>query len=564
LLFALALHGSASAFSLNGNPIQVGSVPTGFALDASGARLVVVNANPFSAPRRGSLSVINPLTGQPIRADIPLGVGSTERVAVTSDGQRAYVAVADRVDAVDLQTGDVTPIQTGTFGPGDASAVVITPNNGKAYVTNRTTDTVTVIDTTTGSATYHQPIRTISLGGGFNTAQPYGAALTPDGSALYVASGRTRTVYVIATSTDSIVATIPISGVGPSSGAYSTAVGFSPDGAVAYVGFEGFLAAINTETRSQQGEPLGPYPTAATAGGPILDLAPSGASNTLLAVLGEPTAVLAEVTITGPAGVLDEIALTAPVGLVHPPSRDEPVYVLGSGNPGRVYPVLLGEQSKIIYIAFCGGDIVFEVQCNSSAPGVYDPGEIYFPSDPASIASAYSGLDAVGYHLAHSFPTAVTQTFATGRLRDLPAKVRAATLLIESAHRTGDRVYIAGFSLGGTLAIMVTDALEDRGIPVRLLALVDAAPVRSRVIGPNALAVLNFHHRRNPRVGADLCPVAGATFVAEDPDQTTVENHEIQHPDGPDRGFCANHKNMDNHPTVWATIRDRILTDVGD
>ena len=346
LLCCLVLVGAASAFTVNGSPIPVGSVPTGLALDASGTRLVVVNANPFSSPRRGSLSVINPQTGQPIRTDIPLGVGSTERVAVTSDGLRAYVAVADRVDAVDLQTGLVTPIPTGTFAPGDSSAVVITPDNRRAYVTHRTSDTVAVIDIAQGSATYHQRLATIPLGGGFNTVQPFGAAVTPNGNELYVASGPTRTVYAIATSNNSIVATIPISGVGAGHpGVYSTLT-ISADGTAAYVTFETLLAVVSTQTHSQQGEPLGPYPTAAPAGGSIVDLLPSGQSNTLLTVFSNPTAILAEVSANGPAAVLDEIAIAAPTALVHRPTSSAPVYVLGSGDPGVVYSFFLGAQSS--------------------------------------------------------------------------------------------------------------------------------------------------------------------------------------------------------------------------
>src|SRR5262249_45031946 len=69
-----------------------------------------------------------------------------------------------------------------------------------AYVANLGSDTVSVIATATNTVVATVPV------GHF----PRGVAITPDGTHAYVANDGSNTVSVIATATNTVVATVPV------------------------------------------------------------------------------------------------------------------------------------------------------------------------------------------------------------------------------------------------------------------------------------------------------------------------------------------------------------------
>jgi YVTN family beta-propeller protein len=69
-----------------------------------------------------------------------------------------------------------------------------------AYITNQSSNTVSVIDTVTNTVS-----ATIPVG-----LTPFGVAVSPDGSKVYVANISSNTVSVIATATNTVSATIPV------------------------------------------------------------------------------------------------------------------------------------------------------------------------------------------------------------------------------------------------------------------------------------------------------------------------------------------------------------------
>jgi YVTN family beta-propeller protein len=87
-----------------------------------------------------------------------------------------------------------------------------------AYVTNYSSATVSVIDTSSNTI-----VTTIPTG-----TQPLGVAITPDGAFAYVTNFNLAQVSVIETSSNTVIATIPV-GVQP------RRVAITPDGAFAYV-----------------------------------------------------------------------------------------------------------------------------------------------------------------------------------------------------------------------------------------------------------------------------------------------------------------------------------------
>ena len=110
-----------------------------------------------------------------------------------------------------------------------------------AYVTNRVDGTVSVIATASNTV-----IATISVGGG-----PFGVAVTPDDSKVYIANTGSNSVSVIATASNTVIATIPVGG-----GPFGVAV--TPDGSKVYVanGQNDSVSVIATATNTVTGSPI--------------------------------------------------------------------------------------------------------------------------------------------------------------------------------------------------------------------------------------------------------------------------------------------------------------------
>ncbi|MDP1383979.1 beta-propeller fold lactonase family protein, partial [Priestia megaterium] len=75
--------------------------------------------------------------------------------------------------------------------------VAITPDGNHAYVTNKFSDNVSVINTATNTV-----ISTISVG-----YKPSGVAITPDGNHAYVTNKFSDNVSVINTATNTVIST---------------------------------------------------------------------------------------------------------------------------------------------------------------------------------------------------------------------------------------------------------------------------------------------------------------------------------------------------------------------
>src|SRR5215510_7421659 len=112
-----------------------------------------------------------------------------------------------------------------------------------AYITNSGDRTVSVIDTATNTV-----IATIPVGRDvFPPAQPWGVAVTPDGREVYVTDF--HSVSVIDTATNAVTARIfPVStGPGPSG------VAVTPDSRKVYVTSDNIVSVIDTATNNVTG-----------------------------------------------------------------------------------------------------------------------------------------------------------------------------------------------------------------------------------------------------------------------------------------------------------------------
>ena len=131
-----------------------------------------------------------------IAAFVSFLLGSAQSLA-----QNAYIpnAASSSVSVIATATntviGSPIPVGNNPFG------VAVTSDGSKVYVANHFDKTVSVIDTATNTV-IGSPIPV-----GNN---PFGIAVTPDGSKVYVANEGSNTVSVIDTATNTVTAAIPV------------------------------------------------------------------------------------------------------------------------------------------------------------------------------------------------------------------------------------------------------------------------------------------------------------------------------------------------------------------
>jgi gliding motility-associated-like protein len=142
----------------------------------------------------------------------------TAKITVTpSSSGFAYVANygSNTVSVINTASNSlVTNISVGKNPWG----VAVSPDGTKVYVTNQTSNSVSVIDAATNSVS-----AVINVG-----MSPEGVAVSPDGGTLYVANETSGTVSVINTVTDAIVSLVGV-------GSNPQGIAVSPDGTMVYV-----------------------------------------------------------------------------------------------------------------------------------------------------------------------------------------------------------------------------------------------------------------------------------------------------------------------------------------
>ncbi len=146
-------------------------------------------------------------------------------VAVTSDGQSAWVANGDSstISIISLASMTVVatiPLPQFNGDPAEPNGVVFTPDGATAYVTNHDANpgsVIYVIDVASRSV-----VKTIPTDG-----YPAAAAVTPDGSTLWVTNRADSTITIVDTLTNTVVTHIGAD--------YPTGIAFNPTGTRAFV-----------------------------------------------------------------------------------------------------------------------------------------------------------------------------------------------------------------------------------------------------------------------------------------------------------------------------------------
>ncbi|MBX2860719.1 MAG: filamentous hemagglutinin N-terminal domain-containing protein [Vampirovibrio sp.] len=124
------------------------------------------------------------------------GNGSIQ--AVEADGSVVYTTNPNRNTISVIQSETGTIIQNVPVG-NNPSSIALNPTQPTAYVTNTDSNTVSLISTDT-----HQVVATIPVG-----EKPKGLVVHPDGNSVYVTNFNSNTVSVIDTGTNTVVTHIP-------------------------------------------------------------------------------------------------------------------------------------------------------------------------------------------------------------------------------------------------------------------------------------------------------------------------------------------------------------------
>jgi gliding motility-associated-like protein len=317
--------------------LQISS-PTGIALSPDGTRIYVVNLG------INSLSVLDAATGNLI-SSIAVG-GYPVGVVVSPDGSNVYVTnSSNNITDYNIAKGNTTTIPVAN-GPYEA---VISPDGTTLYVTNSGTNTISVVNLSTGTIS-----TTIQVGN-----NPEGIAISPDGSTLFVTNVTSGTVSVINAGTNIVTATIPV-------GSQPTGVSFTSDGAEAYVTNKGDNTVSVISTTGNQvtatfpvgagPESLGSFilPGSECPGTPVnvtITVDPKGATpaitasmiGSVIACQGSPSTSNAIINILG-TNLTGDITVTAP-------SDFEISSTNGSGYSNSVtIPQTGGNVNEQIYI----------------------------------------------------------------------------------------------------------------------------------------------------------------------------------------------------------------------
>jgi YVTN family beta-propeller protein len=177
---------------------------------------------------------------------IPVGKGPYGKIAITPDGELAYVSNYGDGTVSVIKTSDNSVMDTIAVG-GKPFGVSMTPDGAYAYVSNYGSNSVSTIRTSDNSI-----IKSISVGQG-----PFGISMTHDGAFIYVDNYTDNTVSVIDTSNNSVTDTVKV-GNGP------FGVSVTPDGKYAFVSNFGSntISVIQTSDNSvTQSIPVGDGPS---------------------------------------------------------------------------------------------------------------------------------------------------------------------------------------------------------------------------------------------------------------------------------------------------------------
>ena len=174
--------------------LQGGTDPEQFAVSADGTRLFIANED------AGLATVLDVTTGAILR-QIKVG-GEPEGVDLSQDGRVVYVTSEYDNQIFAIDTARLEVIKVIDVGPRPRSTGFL-PNRPRAYVSAENGAAVDVIDTAK-----HEVVERVTFAS--DALRPMGIAASPDGSQVFVTTGRGGTLEVVDTKTNTIRGSIRV------------------------------------------------------------------------------------------------------------------------------------------------------------------------------------------------------------------------------------------------------------------------------------------------------------------------------------------------------------------
>jgi DNA-binding beta-propeller fold protein YncE len=219
-----------------------GSGPAGIAISPNGSCLYVANygsdsLSAFTIGSDGTLSPITLSTAGSAAGSGPWGI------AISPNGSCLYVTNSGSDGSNGLSAysigsgGTLSPITLSTAGSTTGSqpwGIAISPNGSYLYVTNRNGESTGSLSAySIGSTGTLSPI-TLSAAGSTTGAGPEGIAISPNGSHLYVANYASNSLSAFTIGSNGTLSPITLSTAGSTTGS-GGGIAISPNGSYLYV-----------------------------------------------------------------------------------------------------------------------------------------------------------------------------------------------------------------------------------------------------------------------------------------------------------------------------------------
>ncbi len=314
-------------------------------------------------------------------AGIATAVVALSFAAAPATARNAYVAnrSSNSVSVIDTATNATvgSPITVGS----NPRAIAITPDGTRAYVANQSSNSVSVVDTATNATV----APAIAVGD-----QPFAIAITPDGGRAYVANANSSSVSVIDTATNATVGSPIAVGTEP------VAIAITPDGTRAYVAnaISSSVSVIDTATNATVGSPIG-VGTAPTG----IAITPDGARAYVVNLSANSVSVIdtaTNATVGSPIGVG-----TNPIAIAITPDgarayvtnlTSSSVSVIDTTTNATVgSPIGVGNQPRGVAITPDGAR-AYVANTNSSSVSVIDTATNATVGSPITVGAAPIGV----------------------------------------------------------------------------------------------------------------------------------------------------------------------------
>ena len=201
---------------------------------------------------------------------------------------------------------------------------------------------------------------------------------------------------------------------------------------------------------------------------------------------------------------------------------------------------------KIIYIGVYGGAVPSWEKAGYFNPKDWPPyRNVRQEEEFNEIAFHESVMHVVAIQISRMFPNSITLM--------IRGNDEVVADVVRYLYSPGDKIYLVGHSQGGAVIGQAVYELEQRGIPVQMMAQIEGFLSYVTIPG-NVAQAFNFYVPSN----FALCP-GRDKLEAESPSLTRVSNVPISNPWGPFTGPCAEHRNIDSDPRVWKSILQYII-----